>query len=75
MTSRLIPFGPHNLNISQVFFETALSRAFVNLKPITPGHVLGNSKRELSFLLINHISIVIMPLESYLKSLYHFLIE
>ena len=47
MTSRrlIIPFGPHNLGIGQIFFETALSRAFVNIKPITPGHVLVTPKR------------------------------
>jgi bis(5'-adenosyl)-triphosphatase len=38
-------FGPHVLHPSQVFFESAYSIAVVNLKPITPGHVLIVSKR------------------------------
>ncbi len=30
-------FGPHVLSSRQVFFETVLTRAFVNIKPITAG--------------------------------------
>lgn len=38
-------FGPYLLSPSQVFFETPLSLAIVNLKPIVPGHVLVIPKR------------------------------
>ena len=38
-------FGPFPLHSSQIFFETALSIGFVNLKPIVPGHVLIIPKR------------------------------
>mmetsp|Transcript_20673 Transcript_20673/g.29621 ORF Transcript_20673/g.29621 Transcript_20673/m.29621 type:complete len:160 (-) Transcript_20673:624-1103(-) len=38
-------FGSFLLNPSQIFFESALSLAIVNLKPIVPGHVLILPKR------------------------------
>lgn len=38
-------FGPHSLHNSQIFFETKLSLAIVNIKPIVPGHVLVIPKR------------------------------
>jgi bis(5'-adenosyl)-triphosphatase len=38
-------FGPFALNPTQIFFETSLSLAIVNLKPIVPGHVLILPKR------------------------------
>jgi bis(5'-adenosyl)-triphosphatase len=38
-------FGPYALHNSQIFFETPLSLAIVNLKPIVPGHVLIIPKR------------------------------
>ena len=38
-------FGSFLLNPSQIFFETSLSVAIVNLKPIVPGHVLIIPKR------------------------------
>ena len=36
------PFGPYTIPLSQVFFtsRSKLSLAFVNLKPLLPGHVL-----------------------------------
>lgn len=40
-----VPFGPHPLDRSQLFATTPLSFAFVNLKPIVPGHVLISPKR------------------------------
>ncbi|WIA15547.1 hypothetical protein OEZ85_002180 [Tetradesmus obliquus] len=33
-------FGPYPINANEVFAKTQLSFAFVNLKPIVPGHVL-----------------------------------
>ena len=33
-------FGPYDLHREQIFYESNLSHAFVNLKPIVPGHVL-----------------------------------
>ncbi len=33
-------FGPHVIRASEVFFITKLSTAFVNLRPIVPGHIL-----------------------------------
>lgn len=41
-------FGSHIIDIRQVFYESSLSRAIVNLKPITPGHVLVIPKRVVS---------------------------
>ncbi|CAL8462430.1 g1963 [Coccomyxa elongata] len=38
-------FGPHLIRRTEVFAETPLSFAFVNLKPVVPGHVLISSKR------------------------------
>ena len=45
MASSIVKFGPIRLKSNVVFFESALSRAFVNLKPIVPGHVLVTPKR------------------------------
>lgn len=33
-------FGPHRLHSQHIFLKTALSMAFVNLRPVVPGHVL-----------------------------------
>lgn len=38
--SQQYEFGPYPINASEVFAKTQLSFAFVNLKPIVPGHVL-----------------------------------
>ncbi|KAK9842051.1 hypothetical protein WJX81_006303 [Elliptochloris bilobata] len=38
-------FGPHTIHASEVFVESTLSFAFVNLKPVVPGHVLISPKR------------------------------
>ncbi|CAK0751322.1 hypothetical protein CVIRNUC_002059 [Coccomyxa viridis] len=38
-------FGPHKIHASELFARTALSFAFVNLKPVVPGHVLVCSRR------------------------------
>ena len=43
-----ISFGPHLVPRSSVFFESALSYAIVNLKPLLPGHVLVIPKRVVS---------------------------
>lgn len=39
------PFGPHAVPASHVFALTTHSFAFVNLKPVVPGHVLISPKR------------------------------
>jgi bis(5'-adenosyl)-triphosphatase len=41
-----IGFGPHRISASQIFYETPLSVAFVNIKPVLPGHVLVISRRR-----------------------------
>ncbi|KAG7387257.1 hypothetical protein PHYPSEUDO_014543 [Phytophthora pseudosyringae] len=41
-------FGPFRVPFSQVFYESALSFALVNLKPIVPGHVLVLPKRPVA---------------------------
>ncbi|KAJ0985350.1 hypothetical protein J5N97_003706 [Dioscorea zingiberensis] len=33
-------FGPYKISPSEVFFRTELSYAFVNLRPVVPGHIL-----------------------------------
>jgi diadenosine tetraphosphate (Ap4A) HIT family hydrolase len=38
-------FGPWPINASEVFATSPLSFAFVNLKPVVPGHVLISPKR------------------------------
>lgn len=38
-------FGPHTIRGSEVFLTTHLSFAFVNLKPVVPGHVLVSPQR------------------------------
>lgn len=38
-------FGPFKINDSEVFAKTPLSLAFVNLKPVVPGHVLITPRR------------------------------
>lgn len=38
-------FGPHKINESEVFAKTPFSIAFVNLKPVVPGHVLVSPRR------------------------------
>ena len=40
-----VPFGPHPIPRSTVFAASPLSFAFVNLRPVVPGHVLVSSKR------------------------------
>ena len=40
-----VPFGPYPLTRSQIFAVTTHSFAFVNLKPVLPGHVLIAPKR------------------------------
>ncbi|XP_039132664.1 bifunctional bis(5'-adenosyl)-triphosphatase/adenylylsulfatase FHIT [Dioscorea cayenensis subsp. rotundata] len=39
-------FGPYKISGSEVFFRTELSFAFVNLRPVVPGHVLVCPRRE-----------------------------
>lgn len=41
-------FGPHLIRQSEVFLTSTLSFAFVNLKPILPGHVLVCPRRLVS---------------------------
>ena len=38
-------FGPWTISRNEVFAESPLSFAFVNLKPVVPGHVLVAPKR------------------------------
>lgn len=38
-------FGPWTIHSSEIFSTSPLSFAFVNLKPVVPGHVLVSSKR------------------------------
>lgn len=38
-------FGPYKINTGEVFLRTEHSFAFVNLRPVVPGHVLVSSKR------------------------------
>lgn len=38
-------FGPWTVHASEVFATTSLSFAFVNFKPVVPGHVLVSPKR------------------------------
>lgn len=40
-------FGPWDIHASEVFVTSPLSFAFVNLKPVVPGHVLVSPKRVL----------------------------
>ncbi|XP_019439571.1 PREDICTED: bifunctional bis(5'-adenosyl)-triphosphatase/adenylylsulfatase FHIT-like [Lupinus angustifolius] len=46
MAAEYYDFGPHKIPQSSVFYTTDLSFAFVNLRPIVPGHVLICPKRE-----------------------------
>lgn len=43
--SASLHFGPHRLHPDQIFYESDLCYGIVNLKPITPGHVLIITKR------------------------------
>ena len=38
-------FGPHSIDASQVFLQTPLCLALVNLRPVVPGHVLVIPRR------------------------------
>eukprot|EP00249_Psilotum_nudum_P009880 c22210_g1_i1 orf=128-583(+) len=38
-------FGPYKINSNMVFFTTEYSYAFVNLRPVVPGHILVSPKR------------------------------
>ena len=40
-----IKFGKFDIQTSEIFTETSLSFAFVNLKPVVPGHLLVSPKR------------------------------
>ena len=41
-------FGPHAIPANMVFASTPLSFAFVNLRPVLPGHVLVSPVRSVS---------------------------
>ena len=41
----MFKFGQHVIKKSCVFWESKLSFAFVNIKPVLPGHVLISPKR------------------------------
>ncbi|CAI9264675.1 unnamed protein product [Lactuca saligna] len=36
-------FGPHKIDHNDVFYTTDLLYAFVNLRPVLPGHILNSS--------------------------------
>ena len=40
------PFGPHKIDHSQIFYQTDLIFACVNISPLVPGHVLVCPKRK-----------------------------
>eukprot|EP00798_Chlamydomonas_sp_ICE-L_P019759 gene19759-26453_t len=44
-SGRKLPFGPFWIQDSEIFCESELSFAFVNLKPVVPGHVLVSPKK------------------------------
>jgi diadenosine tetraphosphate (Ap4A) HIT family hydrolase len=44
-TDTPIYFGPHTLKPTVHFYQSPLTRAFVNLKPLVPGHVLVTPRR------------------------------
>ena len=46
----MMKFGPFRLALNQIFYKTNLSAAFVNLRPIVPGHVLVMSNRVVPLL-------------------------
>ncbi|XP_031405617.1 bifunctional bis(5'-adenosyl)-triphosphatase/adenylylsulfatase FHIT isoform X1 [Punica granatum] len=46
MTSEYYTFGPYKISSKEVFYTTPLSFAFVNLRPVLPGHVLVCPRRE-----------------------------
>jgi len=55
----LFNFGPATIRGSSIFFQSRLTLAFVNKKPVVPGHVLVVSKRaaaKLEDLLPNEIT-------------------
>ena len=41
----MLKFGQHVIQQSCVFWESKLSFAFVNIKPVLPGHILVSPKR------------------------------
>lgn len=45
MSDQSYKFGPWPIDDSEVFASSSLCFAFVNLKPIVPGHVLVSTKR------------------------------
>ncbi|PIN14656.1 hypothetical protein CDL12_12713 [Handroanthus impetiginosus] len=40
MESESYSFGPYTISSKEVFYTTQLSFAFVNLRPVVPGHIL-----------------------------------
>ncbi|XP_075515200.1 bifunctional bis(5'-adenosyl)-triphosphatase/adenylylsulfatase FHIT-like [Primulina tabacum] len=46
MDSESYMFGPYKIDPKEVFYSTQLSYAFVNLRPLVPGHVLVCPRRE-----------------------------
>jgi diadenosine tetraphosphate (Ap4A) HIT family hydrolase len=45
LSSSFHGFGPHNVPTTNVFYASRLSIAFVNIKPVTPGHILVTPRR------------------------------
>ncbi|KAJ2900807.1 Dinucleoside triphosphate hydrolase [Coemansia aciculifera] len=48
MTLSAFRFGPLSIPLEQVFLVSKLSYALVNLKPVSPGHVLVATRRPVS---------------------------
>ncbi|GLU11940.1 hypothetical protein SLE2022_286580 [Rubroshorea leprosula] len=40
MSTESYAFGPYSISCREVFYTTPLSFAFVNLRPVVPGHIL-----------------------------------
>lgn len=47
-TSQDYPFGPWTIHATEVFLTSPHCYAFVNLKPVVPGHVLVSTKNMIS---------------------------
>lgn len=45
-------FGPHTIRGSEIFAETPLSFAFVNLKPVVPGEMWSLAMRSILCMLV-----------------------
>ncbi|PON69536.1 Histidine triad (HIT) protein [Parasponia andersonii] len=70
-TEKNYTFGPHKISIKDVFYTTHLSFAFVNLRPVLPGHILylwrlndifGTDNLKINFLNLNiNVHVLVSP--------------